>query len=269
MNRKAKVILSTALSTFGLGAAANAAVLLQESFTYPDGALETVSGGLWQINSGSGSKLVTSNKFVIDDNTTADYQRQFNGGTTTTGAYSSFKLNMSSLDVPNSVGAYFAALAGPSTGGTAFSTFFRTRVGAFVSGSEGTGKFTLAISSGGSAPNGTDYTQWGSALNFDQEYTIVTKYDGTTGENRLWVNPTSESDPSVVFSAASSSSAIGSFLWRSNSSSLDGDKTVDDLNVGTTFADVIGGGVVPEPTTAGALAAAGIAAMLRRRRSAN
>lgn len=269
MNRKAQVILSAALSTFGLGAAANAAVLIQEPFAYADGPLESVSGGVWQINSGSGSKLVTGGKFVIDDNTTADYQRQFNGAATTTGAYSSFKLVMSSADVPNSVGAYFAALAGPSTGGTAFSTFFRARVGAFVSGAEGAGKFTLAVSSAGSSPNGTDYTQWGTALSFDQEYTIVTKYDGTTGENRLWVNPAAEGDPSVVLTGATSGSAIGSFLWRSNSSSVDGDKTVDDLNVGTTFADVVGGGVVPEPTTAGALAAVGVAAMLRRRRPAN
>jgi hypothetical protein len=264
MNRKAKVILSTALSTLGLGAAANAAVLLQEPFTYTDGALETVSGGLWQINSGSGSKQVVSGKLLIDDNTTSDYQRQFNGAATTTSVYSAFKLVMSSQDVPSSVGSYFAAVAGPSTGGTAFSTFFRARVGAIVNGTEGAGKFTLGIH--GSSSTVTDFVTWGTPLNFDTEYLIVTKYDGATGENRLWVNPTQESDASVVQTGTSSASAIGSFLWRVNSSSVDGDKTVDDLNVGTLFADVVTGGVVPEPTTAGALAAAGVATLLRRRR---
>jgi hypothetical protein len=271
MNRKASVALSAALSALGIGATANAAILLSEPFTYNDGALETVSGGLWQINSGTGSKVVSSGKLIVDDNTTSDYQRQFNAGATSTVAYSSFKVVMSSADVPNSAGSYFAGVAGPigtTTAGTAFSTFFRGRVGALVTGTEGAGKFTLAISAGGNLANGTDFTQWGTPLNFDTEYTIVTKVDAVTGENRLWVNPTLETDTSVVNTGATSSSVLGAFLWRTNSSSIDGDKTVDDLNVGTLFADVVGGGTVPEPTTAGVLAAAGVAAMLRRRRTA-
>ncbi|CAN5435573.1 hypothetical protein BH09PLA1_BH09PLA1_03650 [soil metagenome] len=267
MTRKAAIVLSAALSTLGLGAAAQAAPLLSDTFTYSDGPLETVSGGVWEINSGSGSKVVSAGRFVIDDNTTSDYQRQFNAGATSTLVYSSFTLNMDTLDIPNSVGAYFVAVAGPKSG-TTFSTLFRNRVGAFISGSEGAGKFTLAISSAGGSPNiATDYTAWGTALNLGTDYTIVIKYDASTGENRLWVNPTLESDTSVVNIGATSTTGLGSFLWRSNSSSIDGDKTVDNLNVGTLFADVVGGGgPTPEPTTAGVLAAAGIAALLRRRR---
>jgi hypothetical protein len=260
MTRKAKVVLSTALSALGLGAAAHAAPLLTDTFTYPDGALETVSGGLWEVNSGSGSKLVQSGQLLIDDNTTSDYMRQFDAAATSTLVYSSFILNMSSVDVPNTVGAYFAAVAGPKSG-TSFSTFFRARVGAIVNGTEPAGTFTLGIH--GSNSTVSNFVNWGTPLSFDTDYLIVTKYDGSTGESRLWVNPTLETDLSVVETGATSSTGMGSFLWRSNSSSTDGDKLVDNLNVGTTFADA----VIREPTTAGVLAAAGVAALLRRRRA--
>jgi len=263
MKRKSHaMILSAALAAAAVPSA-KAAVLISDSFSYADGALETVSGGVWEINSGTGSKLVSSGKLVIDDNNTSDYQRQFNAGATATTVYASFKANFSSTDPPSSVGSYFAALAGPKSG-TSFSTAFRARVGTFVAGTEGAGKFTLGISSGGNAVNiATDFTYWPTALSFDTEYTIAIEYDATSpGTNKLWVNPTAESDPSITFNGGSGTT-LGSFLWRVNSSSIDGDKTVDDLNVGTTFGDVI---AVPEPTVAGLAAAAGVAAMLKRRK---
>ena len=260
MTRKAASALSAALATLGIGAAVQGAPLLTDTFTYADGPLETVSGGLWEINSGSGSKLVQAGQLLINDNTTADYQRQYAAQTSGT-VYSSFLVNMGTGgDLPNTLGAYFAALSGPKSG-TAFSTFFRARVGAFISSSQTAGKFTLAIGSGASS-DPTAFTPWGTELDLNTDYTIVTSYNIDTGESRMWVNPLLETDPSVS-QTSTSLGTLGSYLWRSNSSATDGDKLVDNLNVGTAFSDV----VVPEPTTAGALAAAGVAAMLRRRRA--
>src|SRR5438874_3841030 len=155
MSRKAQAaLLTAALAAMGSFSTARASVLLTEPFSYADGALETVSGGLWEINSGTGSKQVVSGQLVIDDNTTSDYQRQFDAGqTVTTGAvYASYTVNFSSADPPSSVGSYFAAFAGPKSG-TTFSTSFRGRVGGFVAGTEGGGKCTLAIGSAGNAVN--------------------------------------------------------------------------------------------------------------------
>jgi hypothetical protein len=99
-------------------------------------------------------------------------------------------------------------------------------------------------------------------------YKVVIKLDsnvGANGSGTLWLNPTQETDPSVTATDKSYIDPWQDFALRQASTSQGaGVETVDNLLVGTTFADVV---AVPEPSTV-VLVGAGLIGMLflRRRR---
>ncbi len=62
---------------------AQANILLNETFTYPDGNLTTVSNGTWEEFSGTGGEVVVNNVLTLDDNSTGDDSRPLSSNVTT------------------------------------------------------------------------------------------------------------------------------------------------------------------------------------------
>jgi hypothetical protein len=141
------------ISAFLLSATlSGAALLLNDSFSYPDGPLVIVSGGVWAHHSGSdGEVMVQSGRVLLSEANTEDVNASLAGqpyapSGTTNVFYASFTVKFTSL--PSSGGAYFAHFKDSSSG-------YRARIWALTSGA-GTGKFRLGISStSGSAISAT------------------------------------------------------------------------------------------------------------------
>ena len=60
------------------------------------------------------------------------------------------------------------------------------------------------------------------------------------GQHTLWINPTAESDPSISTSESASAFTVVSYALRENTG--EGALNMDNLRVGTSFADVFSGG---------------------------
>jgi endonuclease/exonuclease/phosphatase family metal-dependent hydrolase len=215
-----------------------AALLLNEPFAYSDGPLVTVSGGVWAHHSGSaGEVMVQSGRVFLSEANTEDVNASLAGqpyapSGTTNVFYASFTVKFTSL--PSSGGAYFAHFKDSSSG-------YRARIWALTSGA-GTGKFRLGISStSGSAISATSPVD----LNPNQDYTIVTRLVNNNSVATLWINPAAESDPSISTSDGVSTITVVSYALRENTG--EGALNIDNLRVGTTFADVYSGGSGQSP----------------------
>src|ERR1041385_4281737 len=75
-------------------------------------------------------------------------------------------------------------------------------------------------------------------LALNTSHRVILRYDVSTGLSTLWVDPASESDPSITANDFQGPSTISTFAFRQNSGM--GTLTVDDLLIGTTFANVLG-----------------------------
>jgi endonuclease/exonuclease/phosphatase family metal-dependent hydrolase len=222
---------------------AGAALLLNDSFSYPDGPLVTVSGGVWLHHSGSitGEVAVASGRVSLSEANTEDVNAPLAGQPyVSSGAtnvfYASFKVKFTSL--PSSGGAYFAHFKDSSTG-------FRTRVWALTSGAA-SGKFRLGISStSGSVISATLPVD----LSLNTDYTVVTRLVNSNSVGTLWVNPGSENDASVSTSEGASTFTVVSYALRENNG--EGMLNLANLRVGTSFADVVsvGSGQPPAITS--------------------
>ncbi|MDB5296020.1 MAG: hypothetical protein JWO31_2003 [Phycisphaerales bacterium] len=264
---KLKKQLFAVAALCGLASQARATALLNDGFTYSDGAIETVSAGAWTIHSAGATPLsITSNKAVINQGDTgsgkADANRLFNGGTTydpttdnTSILYSSFTVNFSALPVAgDSDGSYFAHF---KTNGA---SQFYGRVSATTNGAAA-GAFRVGITGASSTVANTIEFPLDLALNTD--YTVVTRLDLSTDKATLWINPTTEASTSVTsVDVIPYAGLLNSYALRQGVSGTGapGVLTVDNLAVATTFAEV-----VPEPGSL-SLAAVGALGLVRRRR---
>jgi len=237
-----------------LAANAEAALVLDESFSYPDGPIVGAPGSTWTTHSGTaGQANVASGQLSLTESESEDVNAPLSGGpyTVASGAvlYSSFTVSFSAL--PSGGGGYFAHFRDTGTG-------FRARVFASTTNAApGSFRFGIGNSSGATATSGQIVTD----VSLNTPYTIVTRYDVASGSSTIWLNPTAETDSNVTASDAPGAIDISSYAFRQSlaTGSGMGTLTVDNLKVGTTFAEV-----VPEPSTF-ALLSLGVAGLLARR----
>jgi endonuclease/exonuclease/phosphatase family metal-dependent hydrolase len=207
---------------------ANATVLLSDGFNYADGAITNVSGGIWTEHSSgtpcqviSGQVQVTSS---AEDVHAALGGQPFSSGT----VYTSFTIKCVTL--PGSAGNYFAHFVGSGT--------FHCLLWASTLNSAAN-KFRLGIgntTAGASASTG----QLAVDLSTNTTYSVVLRYDIASAQSTLWLNPSSETDPSVTASdTPSSTNAISNFSLRQASGV--GSMLLDNLIVATTFAEATSG----------------------------
>src|SRR5208283_3305564 len=143
--------------------------------------------------------------------------------------YASFTVKFTSL--PSGGGAYFAHFKNSST-------TFRARIWALIGGAV-LDRFRLGISSiDSSAASATNTMD----LRLNTDYTVVTRLvnSNSVTVSTLWINPTAESDPGISITESTSAFTVVSYALRENTG--EGALSIDNLRVGTSFADVFSGG---------------------------
>jgi endonuclease/exonuclease/phosphatase family metal-dependent hydrolase len=209
----------------------DAALLLNDSFSYPDGSLVTAAGSPWTTYSGiSGQIQVISGRVFLSKANTEDVHAALAGQpyapTSSTVLYVSFKINYTNL--PSSAGSYFAEFKDDNLG-------FRTRIFAQTAGAA-SGAFRIGIANAGGSPSAV----FNADLQTNTDYTIVARLAVSNVVSTLWLNPTAETNAGVTATDTASALTITSFGFREDGSSgTIGNFFVDDLRVGTTFPDVV------------------------------
>ncbi|MBI1177908.1 hypothetical protein GC207_10780 [bacterium] len=227
--------LLIALSIFAINTV-RADIVFSDGFTYPDGNLVGVTGSPWSAHSGAGSGpvQVVNGEIEISRSQAEDVDAVLPSGPYSTSGpatalYCSFKVMFT--DLPSAGGGYFAHLNNSSS---------HCRIWSTTTGAAD-GSFRLGIGNGSndSATSG----QLPTDLSLNTEYTIVVRYDLATAASTLWVNPSAETDAGVTGSDSTTPASISTFAFRQASGI--GIMLIDDLIVGTAFADVVGGDLPP------------------------
>ncbi|MBI4324783.1 MAG: immunoglobulin domain-containing protein [Chloroflexi bacterium] len=221
------LLISVTLLTVLATAATQAAVILPDDFSYPDGALQMVSTEKWVGHSGATNQVdVAVNALKLTDAESQDVNSLLAGQPYPAGGtdilFASFKVKFSAL--PGSAGGYFAHFRDAAIG-------FRARVWALSTGAAA-GSFRLGVSSASSSLNAVLERD----LNLNTDYTVVIRLVVNNAVTTLWVDPVSEADAGVSTDPGGAID-IATFAFRQAGGI--GTMTIDDLVVGTSFADVV------------------------------
>jgi len=212
-----------------------AAILLDETFSWPNGSLVTNSAGLWSTHSGTAGQLDVTNGAAFltggegeDVNALLAGQPYPAAGTTNV-FYAGFTVRFASL--PTAGGGYFAHFN---------SSNFRGCVWALTAGAGG-GQFRFGLSAGNttaaSVTNLADFP-------LDAPVRLVLRITNG-GPARLWVQPVDENSPSILTPEALAATTLSSFALRQSSGI--GTLLLDDLVVATTFGEALTGTSPPQP----------------------
>lgn len=245
--------------------------LMYEPFTYtPDAVngLHTQSAAVWvRLNTGD-SILVTSGSLtypglpasagnkIAYSGTGSDNYRVFGTPVTAGSTYYSFILNVSALSGLTTTGGYFTSLV-QAASTSAFGGAVWTRL------STTAGKFNVGVST-----RSNSVVSWLAAdLDPGTSYFIVAAYDIVTGTAndvaRIWLNtpaiggaePTADATAAVGTDLGAA--GVERVLVRQDNATNTPSVEVDEIRVGTTWAQVTPTGAVPSITISSPLAAFG------------
>jgi hypothetical protein len=230
-----KTALLFLMSSWLLGAAANAAIVVDEEFTHANGNLvgQTPSpgpGGAWAAHSGAGNKAIQVLSGEISLTQSTGSGEDVNSSFTAIGAgdilYAGFDVRLPSGQTvnPDANGLYFAHFR---TG-----TTFRGRV--FITAPSGGGDFGIGLDADGTAPS----VVWATDLSFNTTYRIIVSYDFDSGNSQLWIDAATSGDTSISDNLGTASSAIDSFAFR-QSDDYTGSQVIDNLIVSDTFPEAV------------------------------
>jgi hypothetical protein len=238
-----------------VASSATAAIIYNETFSYPDGQLTTVSGGLWANHSGTGTFFqVTGGKTTASQGSGSreDVHRDFG---TTLGAGGQI---FAAFDVTVNGPAALSGLGGDVYFAHTYvnATTFPSRI--FVTALNGS-DYTFGLGNLSANPS----VIMSTGFTYNTTHRVVLSYAFDTGVTDFWVDPVNQASPKITFNAAVSS-ALTAFAFRQGSApTTQTDQTLDNLVVATTITQALTG--VPEPATAG-LGLAGVLGLIGLRR---
>ncbi|MBI1839234.1 MAG: hypothetical protein HYR88_00070 [Verrucomicrobia bacterium] len=203
-------------------------LVLSEDFDYPDGPLVAASRP-WSFHAPDAPNptnlVVRGGRLVLSGSNGEDGHRLLNCG-----------LQKSDSGVVFYTGLTFRLTQPPSTAGDFFAHFrddksgFRCRLHV-ASGGASAGRFRLGVSSGSGSP-----VYHAAPLALQEDHRVVVRYEVSTAECALWLDPLDESAASVH--ATDDASAIGISNWSFRQASGIGVIEVDDVRVASRFSDV-------------------------------
>ncbi len=217
-----KRYLLPAVLLLALAFQSQATVLFSENFAYSDGAITNVSisptATNWVEHSTGTPLLVAGGRALVTGASAQDVSRSL--GAVQTLVYARFTLNATNL--PTGASTYFAHFR--DTGNNFRARVFTTTTNAVAGG------FRLGLAALAGSPAAT----LSQDLLLTNNYSVVVSWDAVANTAYLWVNPSSESDP---FAIENGTSIVTTNFSLRQSTGI-GALFIDDLVVGTTFADV-------------------------------
>jgi len=266
-------MIATTFAFVSWAVVAAASQLYVDHFDYADGWLAgNGTNPTWYAHSAAATNPILVQGwrayFQQASGSREDLTKQFSPAQSTSAkTYASFTLVVTALT--GTTDDYFAHFKPYPTVADTFN--YKGRV--YVSPPQSGGNYTVGVSvtSSGTSP----VVRWSSDLTYGVRYRIVSSYDAATGTSELWVNPVDESSAKITSTnAAAAGSGIGAYCLRQGSAQTS-TEYVDDLYIGTTFADVVSplAPTVPASGPRGLMlvallmAGAGTAVVLRRRQA--
>jgi hypothetical protein len=251
-----KLATTFALLTLVFASAPSMAVtLMTDSFTYPAGDL--VPNGGWANFSGATLDIQVNGlgRAVGAGPNANDDHRLFAAQSTTTTTYACFDVIIPQFSgQPKPI--YFAMLKDAGT------SIFVSRVYVLPVAAGG---WTFGISHS-STSTSVGVTPWTTPLSSGVNYHVVINYNPVAKTSTLWVNPVNELSPSVTdTNAAIAAVGVAGFGLRQSASAAalpasppysgtaDWGFSVDNLGVGTTFAEACEIVTPAQPTTWGSV----------------
>lgn len=221
-----------------------AAVLVNEPFSYPDGLLvgrvpSPGPGATWVAHTDEGKTPIQVNgrRAVLTQGSGTGGREDVNIGfavqptTATTYARFDFMLPSGQTVEPDLHGLVFAHIKS-----NRLTTHFRANTG--VVAATGAGDFALAVNANGLKLD--EGTSWPIDLMFDTMYRVVTNWNSVTGEAKLWLNPVNEGSPSISHTGHSTLQPMESYALR-QSSDYFGTQIIDNIVVATSFVESLSG----------------------------
>jgi len=221
----------------------NTNVVAIDYFNYDNsGSLDTVGAGFWQHLTGVFGQLqVGSGAAAVDtSDDTENLQTTLLGGpySTNGGAvlYASYIVNMDPAKMPVVNGTYFTVF----NDGSGATGPYECRVVAATNGAA-PGYYQIGINNFNAA-NGNNSAMFPQDLAPASNYVVVTSLVVSNGFSTLWINPSSQSSPSVADTTPAPSSTnlynIADFELRESGGAA-GSIGLSYLKVGTTFDSVL------------------------------
>lgn len=245
---KIKSTLGVAALASAFVISATATVLIDETFTYSDGAL--TGNAAWNTHSGTAGQItVSGGAITLTDSASEDPNTTF-AAVTSGSVFASFDISVA--DPTSYSGTDFEYFAHFKDDG--FDYITRTDIAAFSASG-----YSIGIGTSGTAEVVSAQT-----LQYGSNYSVILGFDFTSGLSTLWIDATSITDTNISTTIVDSANDISAFAFRQAAATPNQGITIDNLIVATTFAEVA---PVPEPSTyallAGMFALASV--MLRRR----